>query len=116
MSSTRRYRPKAWKGRQRLDQERIRSSLRVRAAEARKVTKVTLRPRCVAFPGASCAPGTTGRPAKAPTRGKSTESKSMRSEERRVGKECVSTWRPRWSADHSKKKKKTQHKKTTNTN
>src|SRR3546814_5582117 len=23
-----------------------------------------------------------------------------RSEERRVGKECVSTWRSRWSADH----------------
>src|SRR3546814_20622288 len=24
----------------------------------------------------------------------------IRSEERRVGKECVSTWRYRWSADH----------------
>src|SRR3546814_21047868 len=29
-----------------------------------------------------------------------------RSEERRVGKECVSTCRSRWSAYHSKKKKK----------
>src|SRR3546814_19613511 len=28
----------------------------------------------------------------------------MRSEERRVGKECVSTFRSRWSADHSTKK------------
>src|SRR3546814_19193454 len=28
-----------------------------------------------------------------------------RSEERRVGKECVSTCRSRWSADHKKKKK-----------
>src|SRR3546814_10022043 len=26
-----------------------------------------------------------------------------RSEERRVGKECVSTWRSRWSTDHYKK-------------
>src|SRR3546814_12671934 len=30
-----------------------------------------------------------------------------RSEERRVGKECVSTGRTRWSPDDSKKKKKT---------
>src|SRR3546814_15068259 len=30
-----------------------------------------------------------------------------RSEERRVGKECVSTCRSRWSAYHYKKKKKT---------
>src|SRR3546814_17333790 len=30
-----------------------------------------------------------------------------RSEERRVGKECVSTCRSRWSPYHSKKKKKT---------
>src|SRR3546814_14650899 len=29
-----------------------------------------------------------------------------RSEERRGGKECVSTWRSRWAADHKKKKKK----------
>src|SRR3546814_20401300 len=28
-----------------------------------------------------------------------------RSEESRVGKECVSTWRSRWSMDHEKKKK-----------
>src|SRR3546814_20525758 len=26
--------------------------------------------------------------------------KTVRSEERRVGKECVSTWRSRWSPDH----------------
>src|SRR3546814_11132856 len=31
-----------------------------------------------------------------------------RSEERRVGKECVSTCRSRWSPFHSKKKKRTQ--------
>src|SRR3546814_15210714 len=29
-----------------------------------------------------------------------------RSEERRVGKECVSTCRPRWSPDHQKKNNK----------
>src|SRR3546814_12909133 len=33
-----------------------------------------------------------------------------RSEERRVGKECVSTCRSRWAAEHEKKKK--QNKKT----
>src|SRR3546814_13430331 len=32
--------------------------------------------------------------------------KGRRSEERRVGKECVSTCRYRWSRDHSKKKNK----------
>src|SRR3546814_7928511 len=32
---------------------------------------------------------------------------AARSEERRVGKECVSTCRSRWSAYHSKKKMKT---------
>src|SRR3546814_12157677 len=31
----------------------------------------------------------------------------FRSEERRVGKECVSTCRSRWSPDHSKKNKHT---------
>src|SRR3546814_661437 len=31
--------------------------------------------------------------------------RGIRSEERRVGKECVSTCRSRWSPDHSKKKK-----------
>src|SRR3546814_11111890 len=30
---------------------------------------------------------------------------AARSEERRVGKECVSTWRSRWSPYHEKKKK-----------
>src|SRR3546814_12360465 len=35
---------------------------------ARKVTKVTLRPRCFAFPRVSCAPGTTVRSATLPTR------------------------------------------------
>src|SRR3546814_20442602 len=33
-----------------------------------------------------------------------------RSEERRVGKECVSTCRSRWAPYHSKKKKTQQHK------
>src|SRR3546814_13403206 len=32
--------------------------------------------------------------------------RGRRSEERRVGKECVSTCRSRWSPDHSKKKSK----------
>src|SRR3546814_11039139 len=32
------------------------------------------------------------------------ERKAFRSEERRVGKECVSTCRSRWSPDHEKKK------------
>src|SRR3546814_20205020 len=32
-------------------------------------------------------------------------SRIRRSEERRVGKECVSTFRSRWSPDHEKKKK-----------
>src|SRR3546814_16987464 len=35
------------------------------------------------------------------------EDARQRSEERRVGKECVSTCRSRWSAYHSKKKTKT---------
>src|SRR3546814_11233434 len=34
--------------------------------------------------------------------------RSMRSEERRVGKECVSTCRSRWSPYHEKKKKNKQ--------
>src|SRR3546814_18444478 len=34
----------------------------------------------------------------------------IRSEERRVGKECVSTCRSRWSPYHSKKKIKTKNK------
>src|SRR3546814_20334209 len=34
----------------------------------------------------------------------------FRSEERRVGKECVSTCRSRWSPDHSKKKEKDKYK------
>src|SRR3546814_16723148 len=33
----------------------------------------------------------------------------MRSEERRVGKECVSTCRSRWSQYHEKKKTRTKH-------
>src|SRR3546814_12741547 len=40
----------------------------------------------------------------------STSLGSFRSEERRVGKECVSTCRSRWSPYHSKKKRyKRQH-------
>src|SRR3546814_16506863 len=33
---------------------------------------------------------------------------AQRSEERRVGKECVSTCRSRWSPDHEKKKQNTE--------
>src|SRR3546814_12085800 len=36
--------------------------------------------------------------------------RDMRSEERRVGKECVSTCRSRWSPYHSKTKKKNNNK------
>src|SRR3546814_12044741 len=36
--------------------------------------------------------------------GADAEFERKRSEERRVGKECVSTCRSRWSPDHSKKK------------
>src|SRR3546814_13753004 len=39
-----------------------------------------------------------------------------RSEERRAGKECVSTCRSRWSQEHSKKKHKKQHKESKNRN
>src|SRR3546814_17135131 len=35
----------------------------------------------------------------------SADATALRSEERRVGKECVSTFRSRWSPYHSKKKK-----------
>src|SRR3546814_12584902 len=37
----------------------------------------------------------------------------LRSEERRVGKECVSTCRSRWSPDHSQKNKEKSKTKTT---
>src|SRR3546814_19096180 len=45
---------------------------------------------------------------------KETGSKSRRSEERRVGKECVSTCRSRWSPSHYKKTKNTKNKKPMN--
>src|SRR3546814_15244069 len=35
---------------------------------------------------------------------------ARRSEERRVGTECVSTWRSRWSAYHSQKQKRSTNK------
>src|SRR3546814_20251021 len=40
----------------------------------------------------------------------------IRSEERRVGKECVSTCRSRWSPYHYKKKTKTNHQPNKHTN
>src|SRR3546814_13905199 len=40
--------------------------------------------------------------------GAATWNVGLRSEERRVGKECVSTCRSRWSPYHKKKKKKTE--------
>src|SRR3546814_20005572 len=43
-----------------------------------------------------------------------TITRALRSEERRVGKECVSTGRSRWSPDHYKKKE-TPHKPQTST-
>src|SRR3546814_19248345 len=42
-------------------------------------------------------------------------SRANRSEERRVGKECVSTCRSRWSPHHYKKKTSIRHKPTVNT-
>src|SRR3546814_12539712 len=39
----------------------------------------------------------------------SADGKPARSEERRVGKECVRTCRSRWSPYHSKKKKQQTH-------
>src|SRR3546814_3529023 len=68
----------------------------------RKVTKVTLRPPCFAFPCVSCAPGTAGRPGNIAGAGEIDRFKEQRgrSEERRVGKECVSTCRSRWSPCH----------------
>src|SRR3546814_17504590 len=39
------------------------------------------------------------------------EKRGRRSEARRGGKECVSTWRSRWEQDHSKKKKTSKNKK-----
>src|SRR3546814_20163414 len=53
--------------------------------------------------------GTSGDPAEIEARmkeiqGQRADSQPIRSEERRVGKECVSTCRYRWSPDHSKKK------------
>src|SRR3546814_16923584 len=38
---------------------------------------------------------------------------AVRSDERRVGKECVSTCRSRWSPYHSKKKRQKQNENTT---
>src|SRR3546814_19890767 len=54
------------------------------------------------------------KPAGTVGRGQSTLSACLRSEERRVGKECVSTFRSRWSPYHSKKKKKQEHNKYIN--
>src|SRR3546814_20154647 len=42
------------------------------------------------------------------------DKRPVRSEERRVGKECVSTCRSRWSPDHYKKKRNTIKNKTLN--
>src|SRR3546814_13889915 len=44
-----------------------------------------------------------------PHRGVYTAIRDMRSEERRVGEECVSTCRDRWSPDHLKKNNKSKH-------
>src|SRR3546814_17015224 len=45
---------------------------------------------------------------------KSSERRSLRSEERRVGKECVSTCRSRWSPYHYKNNEQTRHRTETN--
>src|SRR3546814_16805840 len=42
-------------------------------------------------------------------KGMSEVSRNVRSEERRVGKECVSTCRSRWSRYHEKKQQNTDH-------
>src|SRR3546814_11092160 len=68
-------------------------------AHARAETRRTLEPRS----RASFSSGPRRRP-------KSWSCSASRSEERRVGKECVSTCRSRWSPDHSKKKRKRRQK------
>src|SRR3546814_20152280 len=50
-------------------------------------------------------------PLSVPSRRKKPRPGSNRSEERRVGKECVSPCRTRWSPYHEKKKKKKHNKK-----
>src|SRR5881397_4118151 len=42
-----------------------------------------------------------------PDRGRSAARRGVRSEERRVGKECIEPCRSRWSPEHEKKKKRT---------
>src|SRR3546814_19782213 len=54
---------------------------------------------CVPFPSAGHAASAT-----ASSTNRAAGSEATRSEERRVGKECVSTCRSRWSPDHKKKK------------
>src|SRR3546814_19933540 len=53
-------------------------------------------------------PSYSGAPAFQALGGVAVVASNTRSEERRVGKECVSTCRSRWSPDNSKKKHKTK--------
>src|SRR3546814_20875128 len=62
------------------------------------------------FDGIGAVGTVLGKVSRAPGRGAATP--SVRSEERRVGKECVSTCRSRWSPYHYKKKKHRINKKT----
>src|SRR3546814_17938198 len=52
---------------------------------------------------------TAPRPTASPDGSGATPGRTSRSEERRVGKECVSTCRSRWSPYHEKKKKTKTH-------
>src|SRR3546814_13677858 len=70
-------------------------SLGMRLRHARKVAGLTLKQVAVA---ASCSESLISKLEN------DAASPSLRSEERRVGKECVSTCRSRWSPDHYKKK------------
>src|SRR3546814_12636609 len=62
--------------------------------------------RAAAHPGADRRdhPDRPGRPASSVAAASAASAAASRSEERRVGKECVSTCRSRWSPYHKKKK------------
>src|SRR3546814_17679301 len=71
------------------------------------LTKRLLKKNAAEFSSLQNAPRSN--PSKNVSNSNRTESETGRSEERRVGKECVSTCRSRWSPYHSKKKKKQQN-------
>src|SRR3546814_19820649 len=92
-----------------------------RGIPARRVPAARLRRRCIGYPGTRGNSSTdqrtvptqqsTPQEQQAPGRPGPAISKEIQpasSEERRVGKECVSTCRYRWSPNHTKKNSHTQ--------